>query len=40
MNASGVVLVVAGVWVIAQVLRGNALQRLGILGETGGGEEE
>lgn len=36
MNASGVVLVIAGVWVVAQVLRGDALQRLGILGETGG----
>jgi hypothetical protein len=38
-NASGIVITIAGVWVIAQVLRGNALQRLGILGETGGDEE-
>lgn len=31
MNASGIFLVVAGVWVLAQVLRGEALQRLGIV---------
>ena len=32
-NASGVVLVVAGVWFLAQVFKGNALGRLGIAGE-------
>lgn len=30
MNAGGVVLVIAGVWVLAQILRGGALDRLGI----------
>jgi hypothetical protein len=27
-NASGALLILAGVWVVAQVLRGDALQRL------------
>ncbi len=30
MTSSGIVLVVAGVWVLAQVLAGNALGRLGL----------
>lgn len=30
MNASGIVLVIAGIWVLAQVLGGDALGRLGI----------
>jgi hypothetical protein len=30
MNAGGLVLVIAGVWVLAQILRGGALDRLGI----------
>jgi hypothetical protein len=29
----GILLTIAGVWVLAQVLRGNALGRLGITGE-------
>lgn len=33
MNASGVVLVIAGAWVLCQVLGGNALGRLGITGQ-------
>jgi hypothetical protein len=32
-NASGVLLIVAGVWVLCQVFGGNALGRLGIAGE-------
>lgn len=36
----GVLLIVAGVWITTQVLRGNALGRLGISGEpTTPGEE-
>ncbi|HEX6869896.1 MAG TPA: hypothetical protein VF163_02255 [Micromonosporaceae bacterium] len=31
--SAGILLTVAGVWVLAQVLRGNALGRLGITGE-------
>lgn len=31
MNPSGIVIIIAGVWVATQVLKGNALQRLGIL---------
>lgn len=31
MNASGIFLVVAGVWVLAQVLGGDALNRLAIV---------
>ncbi len=31
MNPSGLVLVIAGVWLGAQVFRGEALQRLGIV---------
>lgn len=34
MNPGGVVLVVAGVWVLCQVLGGDALKRLGIVGQT------
>ena len=30
MNAAGILLVLAGVWVLAQVLRGGLLDRLGI----------
>ena len=30
MNAAGVLLIVAGVWVIAQLMFGNALHRLGL----------
>jgi hypothetical protein len=33
MNASGLLLVVIGGWVLAQVLAGNALGRLGVAGE-------
>lgn len=32
MNSSGIVLAVAGVWVLCQVLGGRALERLGIVG--------
>lgn len=32
MNSSGVVLAIAGVWVLCQVFGGNALGRLGISG--------
>jgi hypothetical protein len=31
MNSSGLVLIIFGVWVITQVLKGEALLRLGIL---------
>ena len=31
MNPGGVVLILAGVWVAAQVLKGEALERLGIV---------
>lgn len=31
MNSAGVVLIVAGVWVLTQVLGGHALERLGVL---------
>lgn len=31
MNGAGLFLVVTGVWVLAQVLRGEALQRLGVI---------
>lgn len=30
MNAAGLVLIIAGVWVVSQVLFGNALSRLGL----------
>jgi len=30
-NASGVVLILAGVWVLCQVLGGNALTRTGVI---------
>lgn len=33
MNASGLLLVLAGVWVLTQVLGGNALGRLGVAGD-------
>lgn len=32
MNAGGVVLVIGGIWVLCQVLRGEALERLNVLG--------
>jgi hypothetical protein len=32
-RSGGVVLVIAGVWVLCQVLGGNALERLGIIGQ-------
>jgi hypothetical protein len=32
-NAGGTLLIVAGVWVLAQVLGGRALQRLGVISE-------
>jgi hypothetical protein len=42
MNAGGVLLTLAGVWVLTQILGGNALQRLGITGQdapsTGGSD--
>lgn len=31
MNAAGAVLILAGVWILAQVLAGDALGRLGVL---------
>lgn len=31
MSPNGVVLIIAGVWIVAQVTIGNALQRLGIV---------
>lgn len=31
MNAAGIVLVIAGIWVLSQVLAGGALDRLGVL---------
>ena len=31
MNANGILLIIAGVWVISQVFAGNVLVRLGIL---------
>lgn len=31
MNTAGAVLILAGVWVLAQVLGGDALNRLGVL---------
>jgi hypothetical protein len=34
MNPGGLVLMVAGVWVLSQVLAGEALERLGILGSS------
>lgn len=34
MNAGGVVLIIAGVWVLTQVLGGHALERLNILGDS------
>ena len=35
MNPSGILLVIAGFWVGAQVLGGDALQRLGIVASSG-----
>jgi len=32
-NPGGIVLVVAGVWVLCQVLGGDALKRLGLVGQ-------
>lgn len=32
MNATGILMILAGVWVIAQVLRGNLLHHLGVTG--------
>lgn len=34
MNASGIVLVIAGAWVLCQVFGGRALGRLGIAGDS------
>jgi hypothetical protein len=31
MNAAGIVLIIAGVWLLTQVLAGGALTRLGVL---------
>jgi hypothetical protein len=33
--SGGILLIVAGIWVVAQVTAGHALQRLGILAEAG-----
>lgn len=33
MNAAGLLLIVAGTWVLTQVLAGKALGRLGVAGE-------
>lgn len=43
MRPGGALLVLAGVWVLCQVLGGNALERLGVIGQgdkqvPGGGE--
>jgi len=35
MNANGLVLAVAGVWVITQIFAGDALRRLRIIGTAG-----
>lgn len=35
MRSGGVLLVLAGVWVLCQVLGGNALERLGVIGQGG-----
>ncbi|MCW2498140.1 MAG: hypothetical protein JWQ77_4064 [Jatrophihabitans sp.] len=32
MNSNGIVLAVAGVWVLTQLFAGDALRRLGVLG--------
>ncbi len=34
MNAGGVVLLVGGVWLLTQVLAGQMLERLGVIGGT------
>lgn len=34
MNPSGILLSIAGIWVLCQVFGGEALQRLGIIGES------
>jgi len=34
MNAGGVLLIIAGVWVMTQVLGGKALERLGLTGQS------
>lgn len=31
MNAAGLVLIIAGIWVLTQVLAGDALKRLGVI---------
>lgn len=31
MNTGGVILIIAGIWALAQIFRGNALQRLGLI---------
>lgn len=36
MRPGGVLLVLAGVWVLCQVLGGQALERLGVIGQGGG----
>jgi hypothetical protein len=36
MNPAGIVLVVAGLWIVSQVFAGNALQRLNIVKPTTG----
>lgn len=38
MRPGGVLLVLAGVWVLCQVLGGNALERLGVIGNESGGD--
>ncbi len=40
MNPAGIVIAIAGIWVVSQVFAGNALERLNILkpsGSSGGG---
>lgn len=38
MSAGGVVLMIAGVWVLTQVFKGQMLERLAILPDTTGGQ--
>lgn len=40
MKPGGVLLVIAGVWVLCQVLGGNALKRLGLEKEAAGGSSD
>lgn len=37
MNPAGLVVAIAGIWVVCQVFGGNALERLGVLSPSGSG---